>query len=66
MTKAEADIRRDQNQKIAKWLKGLENARRRIARETHDPKERAMLEARQGVYEGIADDILGGAPDRAV
>lgn len=64
--KTEAEVRKDQNQKIAKWLKGLEGALGRTLRMNISPEERATLEARRGLYAGIADDILGGAPDRAV
>lgn len=66
MSKTEAEIRADEKRKIAKWLNGLEYARARVERITNDPNEKSVMEARRGIYEGIADDILGGAADRAV
>lgn len=64
--KNEQEIRKDEKAKIAKWLKGLE---RRLVSEYHrenNPEEKAILKARIGIYEGTADDVLGGAADRAV
>lgn len=62
----EAEIRKNEKEKIARWLNGLERALRHVIGTTPDPKEKATLEARLGLYEGVADDILGGAADRAV
>lgn len=42
---------------IVEWLMGLESARESVAVGGSDPREVAVMMARRGVYEGIADDI---------
>jgi hypothetical protein len=42
---------------IVEWLMGLERARESVAVGGSDPREVAVMMARRGVYEGIADDI---------
>lgn len=42
---------------IGDWLLGLERARESVAAQGTDPREVAVMEARRGIYEGIAGDI---------
>lgn len=42
---------------IVDWLHGLERARESVAVGGSDPREVAVMQARRGVYEGVADDI---------
>lgn len=42
---------------IVEWLHGLERARESVAVGGTDPREVAVMMARRGVYEGVADDI---------
>lgn len=42
---------------IVEWLMGLESARESVVAGSMDPREVAVMQARRGVYEGVADDI---------
>ena len=42
---------------IVAWLEGLEHMRENTVSISSDAREVAVMQARRGVYEGIADDI---------